>query len=300
MIAPQVPRRLRAPEPGWQRSADIVVVGSGIAGLTAALEARRAGRVLLVTKSFLDEGATRWAQGGIAAALDPLDSAAEHEQDTLTAGVGLCDPAAVTTLVREGPSRVQELMALGARFDMAGGHLALTREGGHLRSRVVHAGGDATGAEIQRALLAQVRAAADIDVIEHALVLDLLRTRDGSAAGVTLHVLGEGTEDGVGAALGRAVVLATGGMGRIYAATTNPPVSTGDGVALALRAGAVVTDLEFVQFHPTALHVPGATSGDEARPLISEAMRGEGAVLVTADGTRVMQGLHPLADLAPR
>ena len=174
----------------------------------------------------------------------------------------------------------------------------LTREGGHHANRIVHAGGDATGAEVQRALHAAVRRDPWIRLVEHALVLDLLTDAEGRACGVTLHVLGEGTEDGVGSVLGRAVVLATGGMGQIYAVTTNPAVSTGDGVALALRAGATVTDIEFVQFHPTALAVPGTHPAQQ--PLVSEALRGEGAYLRDGDGKRFMVGQHELAELAPR
>src|SRR5262245_53328080 len=205
----------------------------------------------------IDDGSTRWAQGGIAAVLDPLDTPDAHAADTLVAGVGLCDPDAVDVLVREGPARVRELIRWGTEFDRhADGSLMLTREGGHRANRIVHAGGDATGAEVQRALHAAVRRDPWIRLVEHALVLDLLRDAAERARGVTLHVLGEGSPDGVGAILGRAVVLATGGMGQVFASTTNPAVSTGDGVALALRAGAAVTDLEFVQFHPTALVVP--------------------------------------------
>jgi L-aspartate oxidase len=299
-----LPCRLGAPRSGWSRTADIVVIGSGVAGLSAVLRARAArpgDRVLLVTKSVLDAGSTRWAQGGIAAALGVGDAPADHLADTLVAGVGLCDPAAVEVLVTEGPDRVRELAALGAAFDRDPSDptaFALTREGGHLRDRVVHAGGDATGLEVERALIAAVRADPAIEVIEHALVLDLLTDADGRAAGVTLHVLGEGSRDGVGSARARAVVLATGGMGQIFASTTNPPVSTGDGVALGLRAGAIVTDLEFVQFHPTALWLGPTASGQQ--PLVSEAMRGEGAVLVDRSGERIMEGVHPLADLAPR
>ncbi|EIV95254.1 L-aspartate oxidase [Frankia sp. QA3] len=305
-----LPCRLGAPRPGWTRAADIVVIGSGIAGLTAVLHLRRelpAARVLLVTKAHLDAGSTRWAQGGIAAALAAEDSPADHLADTLVAGVGLCDPDAAGVLVDEGPARVRELAELGARFDRADdGSFALTREGGHLRNRIVHAGGDATGLEVERALIAAVRADPEVEVIENALVLDLLRDADGRTAGATLHVLGEGSQDGVGAVTAPAVVLATGGMGQIFASTTNPGVSTGDGVALALRAGAVVADLEFVQFHPTALWLPPAASAQVGaqpggqQPLVSEAMRGEGAVLVDAAGERVMAGAHPLADLAPR
>ncbi len=294
-----VVRRLAAPAPGWTARADVVVVGSGIAGLTTALRARRAGRVLLVTKTELDAGSTRWAQGGIAAALGPGDSPDHHLRDTLVAGAGLCDEEAVSVLVHEGPSLVRELVALGTNFDLdhAGG-LALTREGGHLHDRIAHAGGDATGAEIERALIAAVRATEGIEIIEHALVLDLLKSGDGRACGVTLHVIGEGRRDGVGAALGRAVVLATGGLGQVFAATTNPPVATGDGVALALRAGAQVVDLEFVQFHPTVLWLGPAAAGQQ--PLISEAVRGEGAVLLDVHGERFMLGQHALAELAPR
>ena len=297
-------RRLLAPDPGWTTTADVVVVGSGVAGLTVALHAAAAvgagGSVLLVTKVLVDDGSTRWAQGGVAAALSPQDSPEDHLQDTLVAGVGLCDVDAVRVLCTEGPGRLRELVELGAAFDRdASGELSLTREGGHHRDRIVHAGGDATGAEVQRALVAAVKASPTIRLVEHALVLDLLRTAEGHAAGLTLHVLGEGTQDGVGAVHARAVVLATGGMGQVFSSTTNPSVSTGDGVALALRAGAAVADLEFVQFHPTALHLGAGATGQQ--PLVSEAMRGEGAFLVDLDGKRVISADdHPLADLAPR
>jgi L-aspartate oxidase len=301
---PVLPARLPAPEPGWTETTDVIVIGSGVAGLTAALHLRESGlHVTVVTKVNIDDGSTRWAQGGIAAVLDPYDSPAAHAEDTMVAGVGLCDPAAVEVLVTEGPDRVRELMRLGAEFDRhPDGSLMLTREGGHHANRIVHAGGDAPGAEVQRALHAAVLRDPWIRLVEHALVLDLLRDATGRACGVTLHVLGEGTEDGVGAIRGRAVVLATGGMGQVYASTTNPVVSTGDGVALALRAGAVVTDVEFVQFHPTALMVPAGPNGERAaqQPLVSEAMRGEGAHLVDADGRRFMVGQHELAELAPR
>jgi L-aspartate oxidase len=297
-----LPRRLAAPAPGWITQADVVVVGSGIAGLTVALEARKAGRVLLVTKTRLDAGSTAWAQGGIAAALDPEDSPEEHLADTLVAGAGLCDEEAVRALVTEGPRRVRELVAMGASFELApDGTIALTREGGHLRHRVAHAGGDATGREIQRALMEALREVHDdphIEVVEHALVIDVLTAADGRACGVTLHVIGEGARDGVGAVLGRAVVLATGGLGQVYASTTNPPVATGDGMAAALRAGAELADLEFVQFHPTVLWLGRAAKGQQ--PLISEAVRGEGAVLRDVEGRRFMAGRHELADLAPR
>jgi len=303
----RIPGRLLAPEPGWVISAEVVVVGSGIAGLTAALLLRqRVDRVLLVTKTLLPEGSTQWAQGGIAVALDPADSTDEHFEDTLVAGAGVCDPAAVRVLVTEGPARVKALVTLGAEFDRGvDGEISLTREGGHGRDRIAHAGGDATGKEISRTLIASLDAALiavkedpGIEVIEHALVVDLLQDESSRVCGVTLHVIGEGQLDGVGAARARAVVLATGGIGQVYSATTNPPVATGDGVAAALRAGAVIADLEFVQFHPTVLWLGEGTSGQQ--PLLSEAMRGEGAFLVDHDGVRFMAGVHELSDLAPR
>ena len=295
-----LPRRLAAPAPGWTHETDVVVVGSGVAGLTTALNARAAGyRVLVVTKARVDEGSTRWAQGGIAAALADDDSPADHEVDTLVAGAGLCDPEAVRTLVTEGPGAVRRLIALGARFDTdETGDIALTREGGHLRDRIAHAGGDATGAEISRALVAAVEGRAGIELIENALALDLLLDDRGAAQGLTLHVMGEGQRDGVGAVLAPAVVLATGGLGQVFSLSTNPSVATGDGMALALRAGAAVADLEFVQFHPTVLWLGSDATGQQ--PLVSEAVRGEGAVLRDDAGVAFMQGQHPLADLAPR
>jgi L-aspartate oxidase len=303
----RIPARLTAPEPGWVTSADVIVVGSGIAGLTAALRLRqRVDRVLLVTKTVLAEGSTQWAQGGIAAALDPGDSADEHLADTLVAGAGICDEEAVRVLVSEGPARVRELATLGMEFDRGpDGTISLTREGGHGRDRIAHAGGDATGKEVSRALIAALDVALiavkedpGIEVLEHALVVDLLQDKDSRVCGVTLHVIGEGQMDGVGAARARAVVLATGGIGQVYSSTTNPSVATGDGVAAALRAGAVIADLEFVQFHPTVLWLGEGASGQQ--PLLSEAMRGEGAFLVDRDGVRFMSGVHDLADLAPR
>jgi L-aspartate oxidase len=295
-----VPGRLAADEPGWTTDADVVVVGSGIAGLTAALRLRhQVGTILVVTKDVLSAGSTQWAQGGIAAALGPGDSPDQHERDTLVAGAGACTPAAVRVLVNEGPEAVRELIALGANFDHSSdGELSLTREGGHHRDRIAHAGGDATGAEIQRALVAAIHAAPEIEVIEHALALDLVRAADGGVAGITLHVMGEGQRDGVGAVRCRAVVLASGGLGQVFSQTTNPAVSTGDGMALALRAGAVLRDLEFVQFHPTVMYLGPDSRGQQ--PLISEAVRGEGAFLVDFEGVRFMQGQHELADLAPR
>ncbi len=300
MTPVQFPRRLLAADPGWTARADVIVVGSGIAGLTAALRARAQGRtVLLVTKAQVNEGSTRWAQGGIAAALSDEDSPEEHLHDTLVAGVGLCDPEAVRVLVTEGPAAVAELIDLGAHFDLdASGRIALTREGGHLRDRIAHAGGDATGAEISRALVAAVRMDPAIEVVENALALDLLRDAEGAAQGVTLHVMGSGQRDGIGAALAPVVILATGGFGQVFGQTTNPYVSTGDGVALALRAGADIADIEFVQFHPTVMWLGPLAQGQQ--PLVSEAVRGEGAVLLDGNGVRFMADEHPMADLAPR
>ncbi|WP_436232773.1 L-aspartate oxidase [Actinacidiphila alni] len=292
--------RLYAPAPGWTLTSDVVVVGSGVAGLTVALRCAAAGaKVTVVTKAQLDDGSTRWAQGGIAAALGEGDTPEQHLADTLVAGAGLCDEPAVRNLVTEGPGAVRRLITTGAHFDADedSGEILLGREGGHHRNRIVHAGGDATGAEVSRALIEAVRAAR-IEFVENALVLDLLTDAEGRAAGVTLHVMGEGRRDGVGAVRARAVVLATGGMGQVFSATTNPHVSTGDGVALALRAGAEVSDLEFVQFHPTVLWLGPDAEGQQ--PLVSEAVRGEGAHLVDADGVRFMVGQHELAELAPR
>lgn len=308
-MSPTLARRLAGPTAGWVVEADAVVVGSGIAGLTAALRLRtRVPRVLLVTKGPLSSGSTVWAQGGIAAALDPEDSPAAHLADTLVAGAGLCDRAAVEVLVTEGPERVRGLVRLGANFDTEpGGGISLTREGGHHADRIAHAGGDATGAEISRALVAQLEAVRNdpgIQVIEHALVLDLLTAapdadgRPGPICGVTLHVIGEGSRDGVGAALAPAVILATGGIGQVFPSSTNPVQATGDGLAAGLRAGAAVADVEFVQFHPTVLWLGSGVKGQLA--LISEAVRGEGAILLDTDGVRFMPQVHPMAELAPR
>jgi len=282
----------------WEAQTDLVVVGSGVAGLTAALTAQAAGlRVLVVSKADIDDSSTAWAQGGIAvagtAATGDGDSVEAHVRDTLNAGAGLCEEAAVRSLIRAGGDAVARLVARGAHFDTAAdGCLARTREGGHSFRRVVHAGGDATGAEVQRALVASVGSAALPVLAAHTAVRVLLGA-DGSVSG--LAVLD--ARGGTGVLHAPAVLLATGGLGQLYTATTNPEVATGDGVALALAAGAAVSDLEFVQFHPTVLFSVGSVG---QRPLVTEAVRGEGAVLVDLDGAPVMAGVHPLGDLAPR
>jgi L-aspartate oxidase len=267
--------------------ARIVVVGSGVAGLVTALQASRAHEVTVVTKSELAESNTAYAQGGIAAVMFADDSVAAHVADTLRAGAGLNVREAVEVLCAEGPERIRDLIAFGVAFDRSGGDLARGLEAAHSSARVLHAGGDATGAEIERALVRAVRVSA-ARVVEHAFLTDLV-VADGVVRGV--RVLGaDGTIDTLEA---DAVVLASGGAGQLYAHTTNPAVTTGDGVAAAWRAGAALADLEFYQFHPTALAIPGSF-------LVSEAVRGEGAVLRNAAGERFMLDVHPDAELAPR
>jgi L-aspartate oxidase len=265
----------------------ILVVGSGIAGLIAALEISREHEVTLVTKSELSESNTRWAQGGIAVAMFPDDSVAEHIADTLRAGAGLCDPHAVEVLCSEGPARIRDLIRLGVAFDQRNGDLARGLEAAHSRARVLHAGGDATGLSIETALVRAVRNA-NIHVLEHTFACDLILKNDQITG---LEVLDE-TRGRYNIAAD-AVILASGGAGQLYLHTTNPAVATGDGVAMALRAGAQLADMEFYQFHPTALATPGTF-------LISEAVRGDGAVLLDAHGRRFMQTIHPDAELAPR
>ncbi len=267
---------------------DFLVIGSGVAGLFAALKASQFGRVVLLTKDLL-EGNTRYAQGGVAAAVGSEDSWQEHQHDTLLAGAGLCDSEAVRILVQEGPDRIRDLIALGAKFDQAGGDISLTREGGHRRRRVLHAGGDATGKEIEETLARAVLAHPEISVIDRGLAIDLL-TAGSECYGALASVNGE-----LRAMLAKATIVATGGAGQVYAHTTNSSLVTGDGIAMAYRAGAELMDMEFYQFHPTGLSVPGAP-----RALITEAVRGEGAYLLNCDGSRFMLDIHPLAELAPR
>ena len=283
---------------------DVVVLGSGAAGLAAALAVRPVRSVLVVTKDVLNAGSTAWAQGGLAGVLDPTDSIEDHVRDTLTAGAGLCDEAVVRELVAEAPTSIRYLMRLGAAFDphADGQGPALTREGGHSHNRIVHSGGDRSGAEVQRTL-DESAMAAGVDVLERAFALDVMSgTRpDGTrqAAGVTIAQLDPaGSIESVGVVTARAIVLATGGYGQVFASTSNPPAVTGDGVAIAMRAGLAVRDVEFVQFHPTVLYAGPDATGQQA--LVSEAVRGEGAILYDGAGERVMLGVHPLEDLAPR
>jgi len=292
---------------------DVLILGSGIGGLMLALRLAEHARVLVLTKKRADDSNTNWAQGGIAAVFDRSDSFARHEADTLTAGAGLCDRAVVREVVREAPERVRELAGLGVAFNHEGRGFELGREGGHSRRRIVHAS-DFTGRAIETTLLERVRAHPNIRLEEDQLAVDLIldsRLRGRGPARSRASARGGSRQAGHDACWGayvmdrathrirpvtaRATVLATGGCGKVYLYTTNPDVATGDGLAMAFRAGAAVASLEFVQFHPTCLYHAAARTF-----LISEAVRGEGALLRTIDGTRFMPGVHPLAELAPR
>ena len=269
---------------------DFLVIGAGVAGLRAAIELAEAGQVLVVAKDSLRESSSEYAQGGVAVALSDDDAVELHERDTLKAGDGLCDGAAVRTLVEEGPAAIQQLIDWGAEFDREGTRLAFTREGAHSRNRVLHAHGDSTGREIARTLYHKVASLPNVAFRSYAAATDLLLA-DG-VCGASFHDAKAKSDIAICA---RGVLLATGGLGNVFLNTTNPAVATGDGVAMAYRAGAEIGDIEFVQFHPTALYVEGAP-----RFLLSEAMRGEGAYLRNADGERFMERYHPLKELAPR
>ena len=271
--------------------ADFLVIGSGVAGLRAAIGLSRAGRVLILTKGSPAEGSSIYAQGGVAVASEE-DDIALHRDDTLRAGKGLCREAAVQVLVEEGPARVQELIGWGARFDKAGEGYAFAREAAHSRDRIMRAGGDATGTEMVRALLGQARSLPQIAWRDHHFTVDLLKDGEGRCNGALVLDESSGAVRQVKA---RAVVLSTGGAGQIYARTTNPSVATGDGIAMAYRAGAVVEDMEFVQFHPTALYLPATPQF-----LLSEAMRGEGGILRNITGEAFMKRYHEMAEMAPR
>ncbi len=270
---------------------DFIVVGAGIAGLRAAIELAGAGQVLVIAKESLRESSSEYAQGGIAAALGEDDSVDLHAQDTLAAGDGLSDPEAVRVLVRSAPAAISELIEWGAQFDREDSRLALGREGAHSRRRILHARGDSTGSEIARTLYRRAASLPGIEFRSFSAVTDLLLA-EGEAAGVVVCDAASRKSLAIPA---RAVLLATGGLGQIYPVTTNPEVATGDGIAAAYRAGAELADLEFVQFHPTALRLEGAPPF-----LLSEALRGEGALLLNSEGERFMPRYHPLGELAPR
>ena len=274
----------------FSQRVDFIVVGAGIAGLRAAIGLADAGTVLVVTKQQLAESNTQYAQGGIAVAMGGEEDVSLHRQDTITAGDGIVSSAAAEVLVREGPARVEELLAWGTGFDREGEDLARTLEGAHSRSRILHANGDATGREIGRALLHRARTYKTIQLAEWLTTSELV-VRDGRVCGVTVV-----DENGIShVVMARAVLLASGGAGQVYRDTTNPSVATGDGIAMAWRAGAEIADMEFFQFHPTALSLPGVPCF-----LLSEALRGEGAYLRNHAGERFMERYHPLLELAPR
>ncbi len=272
------------------RVVDFLVVGGGVAGLRAAAGLAEAGKVLVVTKEGLAESNTAYAQGGIAVAMDGEEDVALHLADTIAAGDGLVNPRAAAVLVEQGPKRVEELLEWGTGFDREQGHLMRTREGAHSRPRILHAHGDATGWEIAASLLRHVRGLERVELMEWATTVDLI-VANGRVVGATLL-----DRDGVlHEVRARAVLLASGGAGQVFSDTTNPAVATGDGIAMAYRAGAELMDMEFMQFHPTAFALEGAP-----RFLMSEALRGEGAWLVNAQGERFMQRYHPGLELAPR
>lgn len=270
---------------------DSLVVGAGVAGLRAAISLARGGRVLVVAKDTMEESSTEYAQGGIAVALSDDDNFTLHEQDTYLAGDGLCDETAVETLVREGPRAIEELLEWGAQFDQENGHFQMAREGAHSRSRVLHAGGDSTGREIARSLAVKARAEENVQFRSFAAVTDLLMD-EGRVTGAVAYDQRTKRRVEIRA---RVVLLATGGAGQVYLNTTNPSVATGDGVGMAYRAGAEIADVEFIQFHPTALFIPG-----RPRFLLSEALRGEGAYLRNIHGERFMSRYHAMEELAPR
>lgn len=294
MISPLVlPRRYLVgfdPQDLPHHFTDVLVIGGGVAGLRVALGVAEPYRVLVVTKDGLSESNSAYAQGGIAGVLDPEDHFEDHIADTLAAGKGLCDPEMAALVVREAPRRIGELMEWGTHFDEVNGQVALTREGGHSHPRIVHALGDATGREVMRAVIVQARARQNVRIWQNSFTIDLI-THEGCCRGALVW----DKRRGPALVWARAVVLATGGAGQLYRETTNPPIATGDGHALAYRAGAELRDMEFMQFHPTVLYIAGS-----ARHLLTEALRGEGAYLRDRNGHRFMPDYHPLAELAPR
>ena len=282
----------RSGEQLHRRTFDVLVLGGGIAGLTAAIGAARRWRVGLLTKSTFDDTTTFLAQGGIAAAIGPSDSPDLHLTDTVQAGAGLCDEEAVRVLVHEGPERVRELMEICPRFDKVDGQIVLGREGAHSLPRIVHAGGDATGSEVSSALAEAARVGSRVQLYEDEFVIDLLTVEGRCVGALTLNL----ADGGLTLNMAMVTVLATGGAGQVYGRTTNPLVATGDGVAMAYRAGAAIRDLEFVQFHPTGLAIPG----QQTVQLITEALRGEGAYLRNAAGDRFMAAYDSRGELASR
>ncbi len=269
---------------------DVLVIGGGLAGLRVALGIPEPHRVLVVTKDAVRESNSTYAQGGIAGVLDPEDHFEDHIADTLAAGKGLCDPEVVATVVREAPRRIAELIGWGTDFDKVDGQVALGLEGGHSHPRIVHALGDSTGREVMRAVIEQARERSNLRIWQNSFTVDLMTER-GECRGALVW----DRKRGPSLVWARAVVLATGGAGQLYRETTNPPIATGDGHALAYRAGAELRDMEFMQFHPTVLYIAGSS-----RHLLTEALRGEGAYLRDRDGVRFMPDAHPLAELAPR
>ncbi len=269
---------------------DVLIIGGGIAGLRSALGIPESYRVLVVTKDEVRESNSHYAQGGIASVLDPEDRFDNHIADTLAAGKGLCDANVVEMVVREAPTRIAELVEWGTHFDRVNGHVALGLEGGHSHARIVHALGDETGREIMRAVIGKARARQNTRIWQNSFTIDLI-THEGECRGVLVW----DRRRGFALVWARAVVLATGGAGQLYRETTNPPIATADGHAMAYRAGAELRDMEFMQFHPTVLYIAGST-----RHLLTEALRGEGAYLRDRNGERFMPALHPLAELAPR
>jgi L-aspartate oxidase len=269
---------------------DVLVIGGGLAGLRAALEVAPPVETLVVTKDSLDESASAYAQGGIAGVLDPEDQFASHVEDTLEAGKGLCDREVVEMVVREAPQHILKLAEWGTNFDRAGDRLALGREGGHSFARIVHALGDATGREVMRAVIDRARRAANVQIWERAFTIDLIAEGGRCLGAIIFH-----SDRGKTIVWAKQTILSTGGAGQLFRETTNPPIATGDGIAIAYRAGAELRDLEFMQFHPTVLYIAGS-----ARHLITEAVRGEGAYLRDRAGHRFMPDYDPRAERATR
>jgi L-aspartate oxidase len=275
-----------------KRAVDFVVVGSGVAGLRAAISASCFGNVLILNKGSLNESASQNAQGGVATALNEEESEIDsHYQDTLSAGRGLCNAEAVRVLVEEGPKRIRELIAWGARFDKIGAQYATVLEGAHTKDRIIRAQGDATGAEIVKTLVTQARKISNLQFLSNHFACDLM-IENGVCQGISVF---DPEENNIYSVFAKGVILTTGGAGQVFSRTTNPAVATGDGIAMAIRAGVLVADMEFVQFHPTSLFLPNAPSF-----LLSEAMRGEGALLRNSHDKLFMSAYHPAAELAPR